>query len=102
MSVAFKSDAQGKAFQAVLSGLRKVGYRGSLLREHYSFGDWFQAGHPLRSVPAAGFGYFPPSYENACVAVLVPDKATGFQLVSQYRALGAPLAFEVKEDSVSL
>jgi type I restriction-modification system DNA methylase subunit len=98
----FKSKSQEKAFQAVLSGLRQVGYRGSLLQERYSFGDWFQPGNPLRSVPAAGFGYFPPSYENACVAVLVPDKATGFPLVSQYRALGAPLAFEVKEKAVSL
>ena len=100
MPTAFKSERHAKAYQAVLTGLRKVGYRGTLLQENYSFGDWFQAGNPLRSTPAAAFAYSPPSYENACVAVLVPNGVTGFPLISQYRALGAPLAFEVNEDAV--
>jgi hypothetical protein len=100
MAVAFKSERQEKAYLAVVAGLKRVGYRGALLQEGYSFGDWFQLGTPVRSVPAAGFAYYPPSYENACVAVLVPDKVAGFPLISQYRALGAPLAFEVNEDAV--
>ncbi len=100
MTTAFKSERHERTYQAVLTGLRKLGYHGSLLQEGYSFGDWFQPGNPQRWAPAAGFAYSPPSYENACVAVLVPNGVTGLPLVSQYRALGAPVAFEVDEERV--
>jgi hypothetical protein len=102
MVTAFKSERQQRSYQAVLVGLRKLGYRGQLLQENYSFGDWFQPENPLRLAPAAAFAYSPPSYDNACIAVLVPNGITGFPLVSQYRALGAPLALEVDEDRVGV
>jgi hypothetical protein len=72
------------------------------LQQGYSFDDWFSADRTKRIAPAAAFGYSPPSYDSACAAILIPNGVVGAALVSQYRALGAPLAFEINEDSVDV
>src|SRR4051812_26058658 len=102
MALAFKSTEHEHTYQRVLSNLKEIGYRGQLLQERYSFGDWFVPDRPQREVPAAAFGRSPPAYDSACFAVLVPNGIAGKNLVSQYRALGAPLAMEVEENRVTL
>lgn len=102
MEAVFTSSQQERVFQAVLTELRGIGYRGDLLQQRYSFDDWFQPGSPLRCLPAAAFGRVPPSYDAACFAVLVPSRVAGRELVSQHRALGAPIAIEVAESEVSV
>lgn len=49
---------------------------------------------------AAAFGQTPPSYDNACFAVIKSNGVSGPDLISQYRALGAPRAFEIQKDRV--
>ncbi len=102
MSTAFRNTRHRQTYQSVLSALRRIGYGGDCLQEGYTFGDWFRADRAQRVAPAAAFGYSPPSYDSACAAVLVPNGVVGAALVAQYRALGAPLAFEVNEDSVGV
>jgi hypothetical protein len=102
MALAFKSTDHEHTYQHVVSSLKEIGYRGQLLQERYPFGDWFLPERPQREAPIAAFGRFPPSYDSACFAVLVPNGVAGKPLVSQYRALGAPLALEVEERQVTV
>ncbi len=97
----FVSERQEKLFQEVLRQLERLGYRDELLRQSYEFPDWFEKDTPLRVAPAAAFGRTPRSYESACFGVLLANGKTGVGLVSEYRALGAPIAFEVRDDSVT-
>jgi len=77
-----------------------LGYRGELLRRSYEFPDWFEGNNEVRVTPAAAFGRTPQSYDSACFAVLLSNARSGAELVAKFRALGAPIAFEVREDSV--
>ena len=88
-------------FHAVVSELPALGYDGNLVIQDYEFTDWFQPGDPRRTVPVAAFGQLPPTYQTACIAVVVPNGKTGASLISDFRALGASLAFEVREDAVA-
>jgi hypothetical protein len=100
MTVNFISERHQRTFRETLSCLRHLGFHGQLLQENYRFNDWFVPDNPSRQVPAAAFGQTPLSYDSACFAVLLPE---GQQVPSQildYRALGAPFALEVREDSV--
>ncbi|MFH1922070.1 MAG: N-6 DNA methylase [Planctomycetota bacterium] len=96
----FRSQKHQRVFQRVLSGLERLGYGESLLFREYLIHDCFLADAPTRTLPAAAFGREPPSYDTACIAVLVPTQKTGADLVSDYRALGAPVALEVREDRI--
>src|SRR5690348_10095327 len=99
----FKSESQGKLFAAVRAGLEGVGYRGQLLETDYGFGDVFIRGKQAtsgRTAPLAAFGRLPATYETACFSVLLPNGVEGVDLVQQYKSLGAPLAFEVRQDRV--
>jgi hypothetical protein len=100
MTVNFISERHERTFRETLSCLRHLGFHGQLLQENYRFNDWFVPHNPSRQVPAAAFGQTPLSYDSACFAVLLPE---GQQIAGQildYRALGAPFALEVREDSV--
>ena len=98
---AFKSDRHKRLFDAVVSELPALGFDGNLVIQDYEFTDWFQAGDPRRTVPVAAFGQLPPTYQTACIAVVVPNGKAGAGLISDFRALGASVAFEVREDAVA-
>ena len=96
----FVSERQEKLFQEVLRQLEALGYRGERLVRSYQFPDWFEEGNPVRIAPAAAFGRIPQAYDSACFAVVLSNGKSGAQLLTDYRALGAPMAFEVRDDSV--
>jgi hypothetical protein len=98
----FRDEEHERTFHVVLSRLEGLGYRGELLARSYSFADWFLQHNPPREAPAAAFGRTPPSYDSACFAVLVSNGKSGADLVSDFRALGAPAALEVRPDCVVL
>jgi len=100
MLVQFKSEAHEKVFTDVLSGLQSIGYTEGMLARDYEFGDWFSALRETRTAPAAAFGASPPSYENACFSILIPNGVQGQELIFSNRALGAPFALEVHQDRV--
>ena len=95
----FKSDAQKSNFRLVLTGLRSAGYGQGLLFEDYTYTDILASHSPTRVVPAAAFGRTPPSFDTACISVLLADQRQSANIVDSYRAIGAPVAFEV-DDSV--
>src|ERR1700693_3584177 len=100
MNLGFSSARQERLFKGVLANLQRLGYQGELLQTEYSFLDWFKPDNPNRIVPAAAFGQTPQSYDSACFAVLLSNGQCGAHLVAESRALGAPLAFEVRDDDV--
>lgn len=102
MAIAFETAHQERLFGQVVSNLEKLGYRGQLLLQPYSFVDWFLPETPEKEVPAAAFGRTPQSYDSACFSVLLANGKSGSDLVNDSRALGAPLAFEVYKDSLVL
>lgn len=100
MSVVFQNERHEKAYRAVVKCLRGIGYAGGLIQENYGFNDWFASDAPKREICAA-FGQTPLSYDTACFAVL-PTSLTPAtpSIITNYRALGAPLAIEVREDCI--
>jgi hypothetical protein len=94
------SEIQRRLFNATVKQVEDLGYQGVLLQRNYAFGDWFDSETPLRSAPVAAFGRTPVAYDSACLAVLLANGKSGRDLVVDYRALGAPIAFEVREDYV--
>jgi len=99
--VDFSSAAQRQLFHALLCELKRLGYHGNLLRKDYPFVDWFERSTPLRTVPAAAFAQTPCTYASVCFGVLLPNGEQGAHLVNRFRALGAPVAFEVHDRFVS-
>ena len=78
--------------------LIRLGYEDRLIQDDYVFDDAYSEGiHELR-VPLATFSNWPPSYRTACIGVLVANGESGPKHVSSYRALGAPMFFEVSQD----
>jgi hypothetical protein len=101
MPLRFDSNSQETLFEAIRGNLGRIGYSDALLATDYRFGDYFSSDPVERLAPAAAFGQTPPSYQTACFAVLLTsDRRRGVELIQQYRALGAPLAFEVSDDFV--
>lgn len=88
------------AFQIVKNELQGLGYSGDLLQENYVFDDASINKTRELQVPLAAFAHWPASYRNACIGVLQANGHAGPQYVSSYRALGAPMFFEVYEDRV--
>ncbi|MDB5343346.1 MAG: putative type restriction enzymeP protein [Schlesneria sp.] len=99
MRASFTSDGQSHLFEAIVSELSGLRYTGDLLEKSgYSFSDWFRPNAPLRRIGAAAFGQTPVSYDTACFGVALSSGKSGAALVSDYRALGAPIIFEVGEN----
>ncbi len=96
----FKNQKHERIFRQLIRGLRGLGYRGNLIQEGYRFPDLFLPNAPVRLLPAAAFGREPPSYDTACIAILIPNHKGGVELVSESRALGAPVALEVGHDRI--
>ena len=97
MPDAFRSDRHKQLFDAVLSGVEQLGYRGELSRRNYEFTDWFEANAPISRIAAAAFGRTPVGYDSACLAVFLQN---GGSAPLRYRALGAPFGIEVQEDAI--
>ncbi len=89
-----------KSFEAVLGGLRSLGYLSVLLKEGYNFADWFAQNKTERKIPAAAFGQTPVSYESACIGVAVSNGHREHDLINQYRALGAPIILEIDKHEI--
>ncbi|MFL5349371.1 MAG: N-6 DNA methylase [Hyalangium sp.] len=100
MQLEFKSTYQEKLFRTLTRELSGIGYRGDLLQQEYSFQDWFSPSNDSRLAPAAAFGRTPVSYDSACAVVVLANGRSGPELLRDFRALGAPIAFEVHEDRV--
>lgn len=96
------STTQRSLVQAIRAKLIDIGYSEELLASEYSFRDWFSASPADRCAPLAAFGQRPFSYDTACFSVLPPDSKPGRDLVQDFRALGAPFAFEVRERNAAL
>jgi type I restriction-modification system DNA methylase subunit len=85
---------------AIRSGLERIGYRDGLLAEDYLFHDYFSKGLPARRAAMAAFGQLPPSQRTACICVVTSNGLSGAPLVHEFRALGAPIALEIRVDAV--
>ena len=96
------SPEQTRAVNWIAGRLDKLGYSGELLQRNYELSDWFDTARPARTVPLAAFGQTPPSYDTACLAVVLANGYRGADLIRDYRALGAPIAFEISSESVAL
>jgi hypothetical protein len=102
MPPTFRSTSQEKLFTDVIRQLRDLGYADDLLKTDYEFPDYFSPQTPSRVVAAAAFAQSPLGYDSACVAVLIGNGTAGSDLIREYRALAAPLAFEVRHRDVAI
>ena len=103
MVAQFVTSEQRSMYASVLARLRGLGYVDGLIREEYQFEDWFSSrldqSPEIRTVDAAAFGRTPLSYDSACFAVSISDGTTN---LGRLRALGAPLAFVIEPNRVTL
>lgn len=88
-------------FNTVKSELKNIGYSGHLLQEKYSYDDVTISNTKEIQIPLAAFAQWPPSYRNACIGVLQANGQSGPDYVSSFRALGAPMVFEVYDKHVT-
>lgn len=79
----------------VVAGLRGIGYNETLLEENYEFIDYFSVNREPRQIAAAAFGQTPTSYDSVCIGVALGNGLREQKLVTQFRALGAPIILEV-------
>ena len=97
----FKNQKHERIFRRLIRGLKSLGYVDNLIQESYDFPDLFLPNTPIRCLPAVAFGREPPSYDTACIALVFPNHKTGIELVSECRAVGAPVALEVADDRIT-
>lgn len=91
----FRSERQKRMFEAVLSGVKSLGYRRDLCVQGYAFSDWFSGGGEKITVPAAAFARHPSDYDSACIAIFLQSGNP-----RQYRSLGAPFGIEVQDNGI--
>lgn len=96
MPEVFRSQRQARLFDAVLSGVQRLGYGRELCVRGYEFSDWFSGEGERVTVPAAAFARQPTDYDSACVAVFLQASASPVR----FRSLGAPFGIEVQEDGI--
>jgi hypothetical protein len=80
--------------------IAKIGYLA--IETNYVFSDVFQISGADRRVPLAAFTQTPPSYRNAALAVVEADGREAIDVAMEYRALGAPLLFVIKNSRVTV
>ncbi len=92
-----------RALQIIEAETRQLGYRDDAVRKNYTYTDvWASGNATTRSVPFAAFTQTPPSYRSAAFAVVEAGRRDADALVSEHRALGAPLMFVIEADFVSV
>ncbi len=77
-----------------------IGY--SVIRNDYVFADIFASPPRDRMVPLAIFTHTPPSYRNAALAVVHAEERHATRIVSEHRALGAPLLFVIEGENIAV
>jgi hypothetical protein len=101
--ISFSGDSQRRLFEGVIAQLSTLDFGDPLVAHSYSFKDSFNDSQPRRVVPIAAFSEQPFSYVSACIAVLLgSDESNGEQLIREHRALGAPLAIEIRSNEISI
>jgi hypothetical protein len=80
--------------------ISKIGY--SAIVKDYVFSDVFAKIPTNRKASIAAFTHTPPSYRNAAFAIAHQDHRSAAEIVSDYRALGAPLVFVIEGDDVGV
>jgi hypothetical protein len=80
--------------------IAKIGY--SAIEDDYVFSDVFAPSGASRKASLAAFTHTPPSYRNAALAVVYADHRESRDVVSDYRALGAPLLFVIEGNDVTI
>lgn len=98
MAGSVQSPEQRSSLDRVVAALKGIGYTSDLIRERYSFEDWFEPDAPERAIEVAAFAQKPLAYDTACLAVAVANGTQGIPLLRQVRALGAPRCFEIAHD----
>ena len=88
---------QNALLQSVKDGLIRVGYDEALLLERYQFADVLASEYAVREADLAAFAQDPPSYRSACIGLMYSNERTGAGEVAQYRSLGAPQVFEIRD-----
>jgi hypothetical protein len=88
------------AAQQLRAEIARIGY--SAIVSDYVFSDVFASPPRDRTAPLAAFTQTPPSYRNAALAITNnPERHSVEQLVSEYRALGAPLLFVIEDNEIT-
>lgn len=87
-------------YEIVKRGLIDLGYTNGLLRENYEFADILAHSYSVGTIPLATFAQDPPSYQNACLGVIIANVRSGASLVADYRSLGAPQIMEITCDGL--
>lgn len=78
--------------------ISKIGY--STIVKDYVFSDVFAKAGTDRKAAIVAFTHSPPSYRTAALAVAHQDHRSPAEIVSGYRALGAPLVFVIEGETV--
>ncbi|MEX0809125.1 MAG: N-6 DNA methylase [Dongiaceae bacterium] len=92
-----------RALKIIETETRHLGYRDDAVRKNYTYSDVWASGRAVtRSVQFAAFTQTPPSYRSAAFAVVEAGQRDVDTLVSEHRALGAPLMFVIEADFVSV
>lgn len=106
MAATFARDKQEKLFERVVAELVGLGYEDRFLQRRYEFEDWFssRSGTDSKRVvaDAVAFGRQPFAHDTACFSLALSGPSAGKQLISPFRSLGTPLAFEIEEDRAIL
>jgi hypothetical protein len=91
------------ALKIIEAETRQLGYRDDAVRKNYMYSDvWASGSAATRSVQLAAFTQTPPSYRSAAFAVVEAGNRDAGALVSEHRALGAPLMFVIEAEFVSV
>lgn len=90
------------AVDQIASAVRDAGYRVEAVVSDYSFADVLADDNPTRTVQLAAFTRTPPSYRSAALAVVDGEGRQALDVVSENRALGAPLLFVIDRNEVTV
>lgn len=90
------------AVDQIARAVRDAGYRVEAVVSDYSFADVLADDNATRTVQLAAFTRTPPSYRSAALAVVDGEGRQAFDVVSENRALGAPLLFVIDRNEVTV
>jgi hypothetical protein len=82
--------------------IAKMGYEAHAVVDNYVFADVLATQPRDRSVALAAFTQTPPSYRSAALAVVDSNGRDAAAVVSEHRALGAPLLFVIEANNVTV
>jgi N-6 DNA Methylase len=88
------------ALRILREQIAKIGY--AAIEKDYVFPDVFVASGENRTAQLAAFTHTPPSYRNAAIAVVTSERRQPIDIVTEFRALGAPLLFVIEDTDVTV